>query len=1513
MQPIGFPLKQGLYDPQFEHDACGIGFVADLSGRRSHDILERAVLAVGNMRHRGAMDADAKTGDGVGMLTQLPYELFARELEAMGIQPPTRGCLGVGMFFLPLDPDSRAEAQVLVETVLEEDGVPFLGWRDVPVDVSVLGRRAYALRPHIAQAFVACPEGLTPEAFERLLYLARRGIEQRAAAAGIQRLYIPSFSAQTIVYKGLLVSVELAAFYLDLQDPDYQTALAVYHQRYSTNTFPTWERAQPFRMLCHNGEINTLQGNVNWMRAREPELASPVWGDQIERLIPVIDPDGSDSAMLDNVLELVVRSGRDIRHAMLMLVPEAWELIPDIDSARRAFYRYHACLSEPWDGPAALTFTDGRIVGTTLDRNGLRPVRWILTDEGLVYVGSEVGAIPIETERIMRKGRLGPGQMIAVDIQTGRLWLNDEIKEHFAAQRPYQQWLDRHLKKLELPAGTPVVSRNGFSPEHEGEASERLRQQQAAFGYTNEELTVVIRPMIEHAKEPVGAMGDDTPPAVLSSKPRPLFQYLRQRFAQVTNPPIDPLREELVMSLSTLLGRRGNLLEENEEHAQLLELDHPILTDREMTALRALDDPHFGVAELTALWPVHDGAAGLDRALDELCRAAERAIDEGATILIISDYGVNQALAPVPSLLAVGAVHHHLIRTGKRMRASLVVETGEAREVHHFAALIGYGASAVYPYLALESVRHIAERGALRRTALDAEEAVRCYVKAVELGLLKVMSKMGIATIDSYCGAQIFEVVGLEEELVQRCFAGTPSRIGGIGLEEIAADVRTWHYDAFGDGSNGHRPRLDSPGFYKFKRSGEHHAFNPRVVRALQAAAQYENALNGQFAGGYELYREYSKLVHDRPPTALRDLLDFRERRPIPIDEVEPVESIVRRFSTAAMSHGALSKEAHENLAIAMNRLGGRSNSGEGGEAPERFGTELNSAAKQVASGRFGVTPAYLISADELQIKMAQGSKPGEGGQLPGHKVSAEIARIRHTTPGVALISPPPHHDIYSIEDLAQLIYDLKQVNPRAEVSVKLVAEAGVGTVAAGVVKGGADTVVISGHAGGTGASPLSSIKNAGIPWELGLSETQQTLVLNDLRGRVRVRTDGGLQTGRDVVVAAILGADEYSFGTAALVAEGCLMARACHMNSCPVGVATQREALRRKFPGTPEMVINFFLFVAQEVREILAELGFRSLDEIIGRTELLHQVITGESAAHLDLTPILAQPSVDGPRRMVQRQNGLYSVSRLNKQILEDARPALEMGQPVQCTYEIHNTDRTVGATLAGEIARRYGDQGLPEGKIRFEFHGCAGQSFGAFNIQGMHLTLIGDANDYVGKGMGGGEIVVRPPAEACFSWSENVIMGNTVLYGATGGRLFAAGRAGERFAVRNSGAQAVIEGTGDHCCEYMTGGVVVVLGPTGRNFGAGMTGGVAYVLDEERVFELHYNPQLVRLDPVQRVEDVATLKNLIAQHVERTGSPKAQTILDDWEAYQPLFWRVMPKEAVAQIEAANEATEAA
>ena len=1524
-------LRGTLYDPQFEHDACGIGFVADLNGQRRHDILELAMHAVATMRHRGAVDADAKTGDGAGVLTQLPYRLFARELEAMGITPPPEGCLGVGMFFLPRDPDVRAHAQAIVETVLAEDGLTFLGWRDVPLNIAALGERGRALRPHIVQCLVGCTQDLVGEAFERALYLARREIEHRAARAGIQPFYVPSFSSKTIVYKGLLVSPELPNFYPDLHDPDYVTALAVYHQRYSTNTFPTWERAQPFRMLCHNGEINTLQGNVNWIRSREPDLASPLFGDRIKRLIPIIDPEGSDSAMLDNVLELLVRAGRDVRHALLMLVPEAWEKLSDMDPAWRDFYRYHDCLTEPWDGPAALAFTDGRIVGTVLDRNGLRPVRWFVTEDGLVYTGSEVGPIPVETTRILRKGRLGPGQMIAVDVEEQRLWLNDEIKDYFAHRRPYGEWVRRQMLSLSEISRQKAEGRRQQGDDN-GQAAncllptahcllptDHLRQQQAAFGYTNEELTVVIRPMVELGKEPTGSMGDDTPPAVLSHKPRPLFNYFKQRFAQVTNPPIDPLREDLVMSLRMSLGWRRNLLAETEAHARLLEIPSPILTDELMAALRELDDPDFRIADLPALWPVHEGVEGLDRALDELCAAAEKAIDEGATILVISDRGVNIAQAPIPSLLAVGAVHHHLIRKKKRERCSLVLETGEAREVHHFAVLIGYGATAIYPYLALATARQMAEAGKLRHKALDGDEAVRHYVEAVEAGILKVMSKMGISTVDSYCGAQIFEAIGLSQELIDRCFVGTPSRLGGIGLAEIAADVQAWHREAFGDGSNGHRPRLDSPGFYKFKRGGEYHAFNPPVVRALQAAARFDGSPETDFEKGYALYRRYSQLVHDRPPAELRDLLGFRERRPIPVDEVEPIEVIVRRFSTAAMSHGALSKEAHETLAIAMNRLGGMSNSGEGGEAEERYGTERNSRAKQVASGRFGVTPAYLVSADELQIKMAQGSKPGEGGQLPGHKVTAEIAAIRHTTPGVALISPPPHHDIYSIEDLAQLIYDLKQVNPRAAVSVKLVSEAGVGTVAAGVAKGGADAILISGGSGGTGASPLSSIKNAGVPWEIGLAETQQTLVANNLRGRVRLRADGGLMTGRDVVIAAILGADEYSFGTSALIAEGCLMARACHMNSCPVGVATQREDLRKRFPGTPEMVINYFLFVAQEVREILAELGFRSLDEIIGRTDLLQQVITGREASYLDLSGLLAQPDVDAstgrdtdlPRRAVQAYNGLYDVSELNRRLVADAQPALERGEPVRGEYEIHNTDRTTGATLSGEIARRYGNAGLPEGTIDLTFYGSAGQSFGAFLARGVCMTLIGDANDYVGKGMGGGEIVVRPPDEARFEWSENVIMGNTVLYGATGGHLFAAGRAGERFAVRNSGARAVVEGVGDHGCEYMTGGVVVVLGPTGRNFGAGMTGGIAFVLDEERVFHLRYNPQLVRIDPLERPEDVATVRELLQQHLERTGSPKARAVLENWEHYQRLFWRVMPKEAVAQIEAALEATE--
>lgn len=1532
---------RGLYDPRFEHDACGIGFVARLNGEPSHLILAQALTAVSHMAHRGGVAADGKSGDGAGVLTQIPRALFARELAVRGIRYPVED-LAVGMLFLPQDEGHRNTARGLVEQVLAHYGMALLAWRPVPISHDALGASARESCPVIEQALIARPphNHTAPDAYERALYLARRTIEAEARAHELHGFSIPSLSSRTLIYKGLLVAPALPAFYDDLRDPLYETAIALYHQRYSTNTFPTWERAQPFRMLSHNGEINTLRGNITWMQAREAEwrrtvatsrpesfnghpplVEQAIDGDAVALALsaaaigPIVDTSGSDSAMLDNVLELLVMGGRDIRHSLTMLVPEAWERVHDMEPAWRAFYQFHAGLMEPWDGPAALAFCDGQVVGLALDRNGLRPARYLVTDDGLVICGSEVGAVPVDEARILRKGKVGPGQMIAADLRTGRFEENDAIRGALAARQPYADWLKRHMRVL-APAGAPRVSEPD-EPESlasRDSKSALLGELQRAFGYTAEELAVVLKPMLRDGQEPVGSMGDDTPTAVLADRPRPLYNYLKQRFAEVTNPPIDPIREELVMSLSFGLGRRGNLLLETPEHAHLLRVASPVLNDEHLAMLRDLSDPAFATATLRATFIADDGANGLLSALDRLCREAEAAIAADKVILIISDRGIDERHAPVPALLALGAVHQHLIRTGLRTAVSLVVESGEPREVHHLACLVGIGAEAVNPYVALATVRALAvERdevrgkvaeSADRRSTMElADEAEQNYIHALEKGLLKVMSKMGISTVDSYCGAQIFEIVGLDDEVVARCFAGVPARLGGYGFRKLASDVLDHHDAAFSHRLPllAGRAALPHPGYYKFKKDGEYHAFSPAVVHALQRAAT---------GGDYAAYQAYSRLVHDRPPAELRDLLecvpiglqgqvhDTGNALPLSIDDVEPVESIVRRFSTAAMSHGSTSIEAHETLAIAMNRLGGLSNSGEGGEDPARYDNERNSTIKQVASGRFGVTPAYLASAQELQIKMAQGSKPGEGGQIPGVKVSEEIARIRHTTPGVSLISPPPHHDIYSIEDLAQLIYDLKQVNPQAAVSVKLVAEAGVGTIAAGVAKGGADVIHISGHSGGTGASPLSSIKNAGVNWELGLAETQQTLVLNRLRGRVRLRVDGGLKTGRDVVVAAMLGADEFSFGTTALIAEGCVMARTCHSNNCPVGVATQRPDLRAKFTGKPEDVVTFFRHVAHEVREVLASLGVRALDDIIGRTDMLRQVPRGHPGADaLDLSALLARLDAPGdPIHNTQPWSGMIGTGALNQRLLEDAAPALEHHLSVELHYPISNVDRTVGATLAGEIGRRFGEAGLPEGTMTISFRGSAGQSFGAFLAPGMRMLIDGECNDYVGKGMAGGEIIVRPSPLARYAWHESSIIGNTCLYGATGGTLFAAGRAGERFAVRNSGAVAVVEGVGDHGCEYMTGGVVLVIGPAGRNFAAGMTGGLAYVYDEHGGFPSRCNTEMVTLGMLDPADE-DNVRALLVRHVEVTGSPHAASLLERWEVARGAFWRVQPR----------------
>ena len=1487
-----------LYDAaQAERDACGVGFVATTRGDTAR-VLPAALEALKRLIHRGAIAADGATGDGAGVMTQIPHAFFMRELKRLGCEQSLReGELGVGVFFAPNAPEALDTLKRIVAAAAPREGVEILAWREVPVRPDRIGQYAAATRPHVSQVLVRRPEGDDALAFERRLYRLRRSLDRAMAEAGFDG-YVVSLSGRTITYKGLLMAHQVDAFYPDLLDPDYRTAFAIFHQRYSTNTKPSWRRAQPFRLLAHNGEINTIRGNINWMAAREAVLRCEDLGDVDLR--PVLEADTSDSGMLDNALELLTLAGRDIRHALMLLIPEAWEGVAGMDATRKDFYRYHSALSEPWDGPAAVAFADGRWVGAALDRNGLRPMRYIVTDDGLVIAGSEVGMVQVDPAHVVERGKLGPGQMIAVDVEEGRLLHNDANKAEICGRRPYGQWVRRHMVTLPRAKSPQAAS---------GPADEAvLTQRQLAFGYSSEEIVVLLRPMAEDGKEPVGSMGDDTALAVLSYQQRPLYHFFKQRFAEVTNPPIDHLRERLVFSLRTLLGARANLLEERPEAAALLELPGPVLLHHEMEALEkaAAADERFRLVRLAAVWPVADGPAGLERAIRRLKEEAVAAVDAGARLLVLSDKGVDAEHAHIPALLAAGAVHHHLIRAGKRMQASIIVESGEPREIHHVATLLGYGASAVYPYLALDTVAAIR----FKEPGLTPATAQERYRKAIEDGLLKVMSKMGISTLDSYTGAQIFEAVGLSDEVIETCFPGTPSVVQGNGFTHIAETVLAWHARAFPAPG-----KLETYGFYKPRKGGEHHDFTPETAKKLHEAVRLgTGVLDGPYTESRKAYDEWVQMVNALP-SQLRSALDFRsDRPPIPVEEVEPVESIVKRFSTAQMSLGALSPEAHETLAIAMNRLGARSGSGEGGEDPARFGTERNSAVKQVASGRFGVTPAYLASAVELQIKMAQGSKPGEGGQIPGDKVTPLIAKLRHTVPGIALISPPPHHDIYSIEDLAQLIYDLKAANPEAEISVKLVAQSGVGTIAVGVAKGHADVIVISGHSGGTGSSPLNSIKNAGLPWEIGLAETQQALLANDLRHRVGLRVDGGMKSGRDVVVAALLGADEYSFGTAAMISEGCVMARVCHTNNCPVGVASQRPELREKFPGRPENVMAYMRFVAEEVREILARLGYRSLDEIIGRTDLLVQVRTGHPAFdRLDLAPLLGVPEgcADRPRRRLLARNGKRPVRPLEEELLRHAAAAVEEGRHVQVELPVTNADRAIGATLAFTIARRWGDAGLPKGSIHAVFRGSAGQSFGAFLPPGVRFTLIGEANDYVGKGLAGGEIVVRPFVESVYAPHENVIMGNTVLYGATAGALYAAGRAGERFAVRNSGALAVVEGAGDHACEYMTGGTVVILGRTGYNVAAGMTGGELFIWDEDERLLERTNLELVDWEPVG-AHEATRLRSILLRHLERTGSSRAQELLSDWHNALRRFVRIAPKGAAVQAEVPQAEAEA-
>jgi len=1485
-----------LYDPSEEHDSCGVGFVASVKGERSNRVLHLGLTAVCHMVHRGAVDADAKTGDGSGILTQIPYKIFRREVARLGHTLYNDSDLAIGSVFLPHDNAyAQARAKSVIEDVLTSRQLFQFGWREVPLHISVLGEKAQLTMPRIEQVLVGRPADMDDDEYERQLFLARNEIEKRAQLDNIRHFYINSFSHRVLIYKGLLTAVSLEKFYRDLSDPEYETAICLFHERYSTNTFPTWALSQPFRFLAHNGEINTIRGNRNWMRARESELAADFWKQDIDLLKPIIQPGGSDSASLDNALEVLTMSGRDLLHAMTMLVPPAWRADDLMSPEVKAFYEYQACFNEPWDGPAGLVFSNGLVAAACLDRNGLRPARYKLTEDGIFVLASEVGCVELDESEVIEKGRLAPGAMVAVDTQAGVLLRDTEIKERLAHRKPYLDWVKTNLLRLQEVAGRTI-------PEPANDLDILgLSQRQVAFGYSSEELDMVLKPMVKDGQEALGSMGDDTPLAVLSLQPRLLYTYFCQLFAQVTNPPIDPIRERLVMSLATPMGWRRNLFGETPDHAKLVFSESPLLFPHELEALKHLPDPEYKAVTIPVCWPESEGSAGLEAAVNRISLEAERAVDAGCRLIVLSDQCVEHDKVAVPMLLAVGAVHHHLIRVGKRMKCSLVAETGEARDVHQIACLIGYGASAACPFLAFETIRELLFRKELGEDATF-EKAARKYRSAVEKGLLKIMSKMGISVIGSYRGAQIFEAIGLSSDLIDKCFAGTPSKIDGIGLTEIAIETLTRHQKAYAkavpeEGST--TVALGDPGFYRFRRQGEAHAITPPVIKNFHTFVKSNKP---------EDYKAYVDAIRAGRPNALRDLLELAPsgRQPIPIDEVEPIEEIRRRFTTAGMSLGALSPEAHECLAIAMNRIGGKSNSGEGGEDPERVhrrpnGDWPNSAIKQVAAGRFGVTATYLAAAKEIEIKMAQGAKPGEGGQLPGHKVSELIARLRKSTPGVALISPPPHHDIYSIEDLAQLIYDLKQVNPRAKVCVKLVAEAGVGTIAAGVAKAHADIILISGHEGGTGASPLSSIKHAGSAWELGVSEAHQVLMRNGLRNRIVLRADGGLRTGEDIVFAALLGAEEFNFGTTALIASGCVYVRQCHLNTCPVGVATQDERLRAKFKGKPEHVVNFFNGVAQEVREMMAQLGLASFNDLVGRVELLRQreIKDHPKANKLNLTRLLANVAKDDDtivRHNTWDRNDPPWGRRLDDVILQDAREAVNDQVPVALSYRIKNTNRTVGGKLSGEIAYLWGEQGLPEGTIELKLSGSAGQSFGAFLTRGVKLILTGEANDYVGKGMGGGEIIIKPFAERKYVARDNSIIGNTCLYGATGGEFFAAGRAGERFAVRNSGVSAVIEGVGDHGCEYMTRGTVMILGPTGKNFGAGMTGGVAYVLDQDSALKRNLNPELVLMEPLTDETDEILVKELIYKHLERTESELAKEILADWAAFQQKFRKVRP-----------------
>ena len=1539
------PVASGLYDPKRIHDACGVGFIVNLRREKSHKIVQSGIQIVENLEHRGAVGADPLVGDGAGMLVQVPHRFFAAEAERLGFTLPEEGTYGVAFIFMPQDDRLRAEMVETVEAAIADEGLTTLGWRDVPVDNSCLSQDPViqATEPFHRQVFLGRPEGMTDQdAFERKLYIVRKVISARIFEAhhGLDNdFYIVSMSSRTVIYKGMFLADQLGPYYRDLHDERFESGLALVHQRFSTNTFPSWRLAHPYRMVAHNGEINTVRGNVNWMAARQASVSSPQYGDDIEKLWPISYEGQSDTACFDNALEFLIRGGYSVPHAAMMMIPEAWAGNPLMDEQRRAFYEYHAALMEPWDGPAAVAFTDGRYMGATLDRNGLRPARYCITDDGELIMASESGVIDLPEHKVIRKWRLQPGKMLLIDVEEGRLIDDDEIKAELSGKNPYASWLGRSQIVLE---DLPAVSE--LTPESNG----TLLDRQQAFGYNQEDLKLLMAPMGTTGQEAIGSMGNDAPISALSTRSKLLYTYFKQNFAQVTNPPIDPIREELVMSLVSFIGPRPNLFDlEGQGTRQRLEVRQPILTNGDLEKIRRigdLDDNPFQSRTLDMTFAIEDGIGGLGAALERLCSDAEAAVRDGINIIILSDRAVSPVRVPIPALLATAGVHHHLIRVGLRTSVGLVVETGEAREVHHFCVLAGYGAEAINPYLAFETLLSMMDD---IPKEVDEQEMTTRYIKAVDKGILKVMSKMGISTYQSYCGAQIFDAVGLTQAFVDRYFTGTATTVEGAGLAEIAEETMQRHREAYGDS-----PVLENAlavgGDYAFRMRGESHVWTPDTVSALQHAAR------GNLP---EKYREFSRLVNESTKLTIRSLFRIKGaaedgRQAISIDDVEPAENIVRRFATGAMSYGSISREAHTTLAIAMNRIGGKSNTGEGGEEPDRFvpmenGDSMRSAIKQVASGRFGVTVEYLVNSDMIQIKMVQGAKPGEGGQLPGHKVDAVIAKVRHSTPGVGLISPPPHHDIYSIEDLAQLIYDLKNVNPAADISVKLGSEVGVGTVAAGVSKARADHVTIAGYEGGTGASPLTSIKHAGSPWEIGLAETHQTLVHEGLRGRIAVQVDGGFRTGRDVVVGALLGADEFGLATAPLIAAGCIMMRKCHLNTCPVGIATQDPVLRKRFTGTPEHVINYLFFVAEEVRELMAELGYARFDDMIGQMQMLDKaaVVEHAKARGLDFGRLFEKPNARPGVAIFNCEEQNHPIHDiLDRRLIAAAKDAIENKTPVQIVETIGNTDRSAGAMLSGEVAKHHGLAGLPEDTIAIKLTGTGGQSFGAWVASGVSMELVGEANDYVGKGLSGGRLVVRPADDSGIVPDESIIVGNTVLYGAISGECYFRGISGERFAVRNSGAIAIVEGAGDHCCEYMTGGVVVVLGKTGRNFAAGMSGGIAYVLDEDGDFATRCNLSMVELEPVPEEEelnarimhsvhdleshglvdvmedmtrhDEARLFRLISNHLHYTGSDRAKRILDNWADYRAKFVKVMPVEyrrALREMEEAQSRAAAA